>query len=390
MKNIITTLSFLIISLSSAYSASFSVTKTADDLTSGTLRSAIVASNTMGGSNTISITTTGTIFLTSALPVISSLVTIDCTHASGITISGNYLYRIFEVNIPTGTVSFKNLNIVNGLGDGGGGAVYGITSNNGKISFENCTFTGCSAVGSQAYGGAILSTADVDLLNCTITGNSALDGGGAIELLAPEAVLTINHCTIYANSTANVGIAGGIDVYLGTLIITNSIVANNTNGNAGTERDISVDLGNVKTQTSDYNIYGTEPFNGAHDLTNKSVAQVGLSVAGNNGGKVKTMSIGLGSIARNAGTGSVAADARGFARDGIPDIGAYESPTPVATTTAATGVLSTSVLLNGVFDLKGYTFSLAEFEYGYSTGSYTHSATAAIASGTNASFALNS
>ncbi len=388
MKNIFTILSILLLSISSVFSAGYTVTKTADDLSSGTLRSAIISSNNAGGSNTITISTTGTILLTSALPVISSILTIDCSNALGVTISGNNLYRIFEVNIPSGTVTFKNLNIANGKGDGGGGGIFAMTSATGKIACENCSFSGCSTIGSQAYGGAIQSSADVDLLNCTLTGNSANDGGGAIEILDALAVLTINHCTIYQNSTSNSNIAGGVDVYLGSININNSIIASNTNGNASLTRDISVDGANTNTQLSNYNIFSTAPFNGANDLINKSNSEIGLSELASNGGKVKTMRIGLASIARNAGTGSVGADARGITREDIADIGAFESISPTATTNAATSITSTSAVLNGIHDLKGYTLSLAEFEYGYSSGNYTQTATASLSGGVNASFSL--
>ncbi len=390
MKNIITILALLLISISNVFSASYTVTKTADDLTSGTLRSAIISSNAAGGSNTITITTTGTITLTSALPVVTTPVVINCTDASGITISGNNLYRIFEVSIATGTVTFKNLNILNGKGDGGGGGIFAITSATGKIICENCSFTGCSAIGSQAYGGAIQSSADVDLLNCTLTGNSAIDGGGAIEILDALAVLTINHCTIYQNSTSSSNIAGGIDLYLGKLNMTNSIVANNTNGNASGARDVSKDAGNINTNLSNYNIYTTAPFSGANDLTNKTIGQIGVSALTNNGGKVKTMRIALSSIARNAGTGSIATDARELAREGIVDIGAFESLSPTATTNSATGITNTTAVLNGVLDNKGYTVSLVEFEYGNSTGNYAQTQTATLSGGTTASYSLTS
>lgn len=381
-------ISFILISIASLYSASFTVTKTADDLTSGTLRSAITSANAAGGSNTITISSTGTITLTSALPVITSLVTIDCSNGSGITISGNNLHRIFEVNIATGTVTFKNLNLTNGKGDGGGGGIFAITSAVGKIACENCTFSGCSAVGSQAYGGAIQSSADVDLLNCTFTGNSAFDGGGAIEILDALAVLNINHCTIYQNSTNSLHLAGGIDLYLGKIIIKNSIVANNTNVFGNSASDISVDISNQNTNQSSFNTYGSAPLNGTNDLTQKTIGEIGISALADNGGKVKTMRIGLASVARNAGTGSITTDARGFAREGNVDIGAFESQNPTATTNAATGITSTSAVLNGVLDLKGYTLTLAEFEYGYSTANYSQTVTASLSGEGNASYSL--
>jgi len=360
-----------------ALTAVYTVTKTTDDGTAGTLRYAIQNPG-LYTSYSISIQTNGTITLASPLPVITVPVAVNCTDAAGITVSGDNLYRVFEVNIPTGTVSFKNLNIINGKGDGGGGGVLAITSTSGKVTFENCTFTGCAATGSQAYGGTIESSADVDLLNCTLTGNSAADGGGAIEMLDPLSVLTINHSTIVQNSTTTANIAGGIDLYLGKITMTNSIVGYNSNGNIGSERDISEDITNTKTQTSSYNLYTTAPFAGTGDLTNKSIIQLAISPLASNGGMVKTMAIGLSSLARNSGTGTFATDARGFTRDANPDMGAYEAPTPTATTSPATGIIESSAVLNGVYDPKGIPDNSAQFEYGTVSGFYTHAVIAVV------------
>jgi len=380
MKKIILTL-FILTALGVqlyALPAVYTVTKTTDDGTAGTLRYAIQNPG-LYTVYSITIQTNGTISLVSPLPVITVPVTINCTDAAGITISGNSLYRVFEVNIATGTVAFKNLNIANGKGDGGGGGVLAITSTNGKVSFENCTFSGCTATGSQAYGGTIESSADVDLLNCTLTGNSAADGGGAIEMLDPLSALTINHSTIVQNSTTTADIAGGIDLYLGKITMTNSIVGNNSNGNTSTTQDISKAIANTNTQASSCNLYTTAPFAGTGDLTNKSVIQLALSPLANNGGMVKTMAISLSSLARNSGTGTFPTDARGFIRDANPDMGAYEAPAPTATTNAATGVTVSSGVLNGVYDPKGIAGNSAQFEYGTVSGTYTQIVTAVVA-----------
>ena len=303
----------------------FTVTNTNDNGT-GSLRAAMQNAIT-SGSGTVAIQTSGTIILASALPVITTPITITCTNTSGITVSGNNACRVFEVNLSPGTATFKNLNIINGVGAGGGG-IFASTSNNGKIALENCTISGCNASGSQAFGGAICSSADVDLLNCTVTGNSAADGGGAIEMIdaSGASTLTINHSTVTQNSTPANDIAGGIDVYLNKIIISNSIVGNNTNGNASSARDISLDVSNSNTQASSYNLYTTAPFStsGTGDLLNKSAAELGLLALANNGGGVKTLALTPASLARNSATGALTTDARGITRDSKPDRGAYE------------------------------------------------------------------
>ena len=358
----------------------FVVTKTTDDGSTGTLRKEMQNVIT-AGSGIVDIQTSGTITLGSPLPVITAPITIQCSNIAGITISGNNSHVIFEVLIPTGTVHFKDLNIMNGNRIGGGGGINAITSNNGKISFENCTITNCSTTGSEAYGGAIQSTADVDLLNCTLTGNSAVDGGGAIEMLdnSGAAILNINHCTIVNNSTLSEVLAGGVDAYLSKITISNSIVANNNNGNGSNKRDISVDDSNANTNESSFNLYSTAPFIGTNDFVNAATLQLGLATLNNNGGKVKTMAINnLLSLAFNTGNGAQALDARGTIRDGNPDKGAYEVIAPTATTLAATDVTTTTATLNGVYDVKDFDTHSAQFQYGSLTGVYTQTVNATV------------
>ena len=338
-KRLLSIIFSITVALQVCAAGTFTVTNTNDN-GAGSLRAAMQDAIT-SGSGTVSIQTTGTIILASALPTITAPITITCTNTSGITVSGNNACRVFEVNLSPGTATFKNLNIINGVGAGGGG-IFASTSNNGKIALENCTISGCNASGSQAFGGAICSSADVDLLNCTVTGNSAADGGGAIEMIdgTGASTLTINHSTVTQNSTPANDIAGGIDVYLNKIIISNSIVGNNTNGNAGSARDISLDVSNSNTQASSYNLYTTAPFStsGTGDLLNKSAAELGLLALANNGGGVKTLALTPASLARNSATGALTTDARGITRDSKPDRGAYEVQTAFDITLSASAI----------------------------------------------------
>src|SRR5712692_8299656 len=77
--------------------ASFAVLTTAD---SGalSLRQAILDANAAGGSNTVIFGFTGSITLASALPAITTNLTIEGPGANFLTISGNNAVRIFTVS----------------------------------------------------------------------------------------------------------------------------------------------------------------------------------------------------------------------------------------------------------------------------------------------------
>lgn len=125
-----------------------------------TLAAAINNANNTAGADTVTIT--GSITLTSLLPKINSDIAFI---GGGNTISGNNVYRIFWIN--SGTVSFSDMTLTDGLakgGDGGAGANYG-------------------GGGGLGAGGAILiRDASVTCTNCMFTNNSAVGGDTGMPL----------------------------------------------------------------------------------------------------------------------------------------------------------------------------------------------------------------
>src|SRR5579859_3462626 len=79
----------------------FTVTSTAGDASAGSLGAAILAANAAGGANSIVFQSgvSGTITLTSALPVITSNVAIDASGAGApVAINGQSRYQVFSVS----------------------------------------------------------------------------------------------------------------------------------------------------------------------------------------------------------------------------------------------------------------------------------------------------
>jgi fibronectin-binding autotransporter adhesin len=142
----------------------YTVTSTADDGSVGTLPWAIEQADATSGS-TIYINinpASGPITLTSALPMITSVVTISGN--PGVTISGNNQNRIFFVDTTSASavVNIDNLNLIDGKAQGGAGGTGGgggglgaggaIFVNSGAVTVSGVGFTNNSANGGA--GGA--------------------------------------------------------------------------------------------------------------------------------------------------------------------------------------------------------------------------------------------
>ena len=131
------------------YPATFLVSSTAD---SGpeTLRQAILDANATGGDDTIEITATGTIVLSSPLPMIADNTVLNGTGTNQVTISGNNAVQIFSTKSGTTNV-FNGVSISRGL------------ATNDK------------------QGAGISNAGDLTLMNCAVEDNTTIAGlGGGI------------------------------------------------------------------------------------------------------------------------------------------------------------------------------------------------------------------
>jgi predicted outer membrane repeat protein len=174
------------------------------------LREAVNAANTLGGSNNIFFNLNGTFTLTGGELGISSNLNIYGNGASFTTVSGNSASRVF--NISSGNVLLSGLTIANGqaLGDGGG------ILNRGTLTVQFCTFSGNSAI----FGGGIANSGVLNAVGAVFTNNRANNGGGLYT--TNEAV--VDFCT-FTNNQANDD--GGGLYASGVLNLGNSYFQNN-------------------------------------------------------------------------------------------------------------------------------------------------------------------
>lgn len=205
--------------------SSIAVTNTADH-GPGSLRDAIASA---ASGDTVNITVSGTITLTTGPLLIRKNLTIAGPGPSAIAISGNRSSRVLSVaDIGPATVAISGLSILDGSADVGGGIL-----NGGSLTLTNVVVSGNSA---NYYGGGLYSDAGSTLRlgYSVISGNSASVGGGIDN---HDGTLEIDSTTISGN-TANGpnGFSGGgihNGGLAGTVTVTNSTIANNTTAGEG-------------------------------------------------------------------------------------------------------------------------------------------------------------
>ncbi len=201
-----------------------------------TLRAAITAANANPGGNTINLTVGGTYKITLAgagennnatgdFDILSSggNLTIQNTSGHAVTVDGNHLDRVFDINPnfdpfhPTTpfTVTLTGFTITGGIAS---------DAANGD--------------GPNASGGGIrdIGNASLVLTNMVITGNSATaDGGGVVmeNTVSVPWTLTVNNSVISNNHAGDAG--GGIDVdgFGKVFINAGTVITGNTSVNQG-------------------------------------------------------------------------------------------------------------------------------------------------------------
>ena len=164
--------------------------------------------------DTITFSVTGTITLTSGQLNLTRNVTINGPGATLLTISGNNVSRVFNINSGI-TVTISALRIANGnSGTGNGGGIL----NAGSLTLTNSTINGNAG----ANGSGIYNSRNLTVTGSTLSSNTATTQGGGIY---NAATVSLTNSTLTGNSGAD-----GSAVYnTSSLTITNGTLSNNTN-----------------------------------------------------------------------------------------------------------------------------------------------------------------
>jgi hypothetical protein len=296
--------------------------------------------------------------LNSSSTITANNLTIDGTGAIGTLSYGGGAIVTRSGNVNLDNVVIKNCTA---NGSGGGGAV-AIQSSSYKINATNCSFIGNKAAASSGIGGALKGA--VNLVNCTFYGNEARDDGGAVYTGAAG---TITNCTIVNNVSGGSG--GGVRNNSSSSgsqsQIKNNIIIGNTAESADEGNDV------YRANDQGYNLIGgavnlsVTNANTRTGVTNTGWLDAGAPKDNGRNGLTTIPTIALlpvqESPAINSGTptGAPAADARGFTRIGLPDIGAYEFAKVEAAASIKIGEVfdlsSVSPLAKGLFETVDVT-----------------------------------
>ncbi len=217
--------------------------------------------------------------------VVAKNVTIRNNTGDRLTVTGNNLVRVFNVNSGK-TANIIGLTIANGKSATAGGGIL----NDGTLTIANSTLTGNNT---DIDGGAISNSAtgSLTLINTTISGNNAAGNGGGVANLGGtvtsiNSTITNNRADNDANAT---GTGGGINNASGTTTLHNTIVAGNFNEDGTT--DAADDISGTVNAASSFNLIGTGGAGGLTDGPNSNqvgVADAGLGALADNGGVTQT------------------------------------------------------------------------------------------------------
>ncbi len=160
-----------------------------------------------------------TITLSSSLPMITGTVVISGAGSENLTVSGDHLYRVFEIG-NSASLAMSGIAIRNGFKSDGGS---GIFNDHGTLSLSDCVLAENSSVDFLGGAGLLNDFGTVEIRACLFSDNSAGTGEGG-GLRNNDGLVTITGTT-FANNQA---FHNGAIHNSGTMTVTDSLIADNT------------------------------------------------------------------------------------------------------------------------------------------------------------------
>ena len=294
---IFTGLMFVFLLTITAFSATFTVTKTADT-NDGTcdadcsLREAITAANSAASDDIINFNgrfsarrrlsfSLGELVINN-----NGSLTLNGTGANLLTVDGNMSTRILTINVATAFingVTFTHGNGAGALNTGRAGAIYNA---GGTTVINNSVITANTAANGGGLNNASAGTPSVNgnltLNNCVVSNNTSTSSGGGMQNFSTSTV-TINNSTFLGNTSGGTTGGGGAQ-FNGIVRITNSTFANN-NAPGGTGGGFqSNGSGQIITNSTFSGNTATTSGGGIHrGTTNANFFIRNSIIAGNNG-----------------------------------------------------------------------------------------------------------
>src|SRR6266566_1197884 len=248
----------VLLAVQTAVANTTTVTSTADS-GAGTLRAALAST---ANGDTINLSVTGAITLTSGELVVTRNVTITGPGPSHLAVNGNHACRVFHIGSNT-VVSISGLSINNGSARywcdtalGGG-----IWNNHATLTVSNCVLSGNLADfgggGIGNFGIGASGNASLTIINTTLSGNSSDQGGGILNDggRGGSASLQIVNSTLSGNSAR---LGGGILNSVFTSGMASLQIVNSTlSGNTATELGGGIDNANLGGSAASVSIFNS-------------------------------------------------------------------------------------------------------------------------------------
>ena len=221
----------LIVGVAQLHAGIISVTNT-NDSGPGSLRDALA--NAANG-DTISISATGMILLTSGELFVTKSLNIVGPSPDLLAVDGDHLSRVFHIG-PNTTVSISSLTVTNGFDTEAslerGGGIYNdhatLTVSNCAVNGNLSTRVGAGGIVNDAYEGS----ATLTIVNSILSGNSTIYLGGGIFNLGEDgsATVTILNSTVSGNMAEGGGGVYNLSRGTGSAVVT--VIASAVSGNS--------------------------------------------------------------------------------------------------------------------------------------------------------------
>jgi hypothetical protein len=237
---------------------------------------------------------------------------------------GGAISNAGEVTLTECTIS-QSTALTIGAGSGDGGGLY--NASGATATLLRCTFV--SNIASGFGGGAVFNAGHLTATNCTFYANSAPNGGAILAVGNGASLTSLRNCTITRNAaTSSASSTSGGGGYYGEGAVGNSLHHFSNTILAGNSNPINPDLRGYAT-TEGNNLVGDlgqagSGFSSANG--DKVNVNAGFNGFADNGGPTNTVNLLSISPAIDGGNDALApqTDQRGYGRNGVSDIGAFE------------------------------------------------------------------
>ncbi len=231
--------------------------------------------------------------------------------------------------IGSGSRMLRRVTVSGNTGTAGGGGLF----SSAPLLIENSTISGnrttSTNLSTSAGGGLWVSLpGPVTIRNSTISGNTTATAGGGLFSQGPTSLFNV---TVVGNTAAVSG--AGLYANLATITLTNSLLSGNLR--AGVAQNC-LSVGFATISSTGNNLSDDATCTTLTQPTDKNNMPAMIGPLGDNGGPTRTHALLLGGVALDAGNAATcpADDQRGFGRQGVCDIGAFEfggaAPAPSA------------------------------------------------------------